>query len=171
MTPQELLKFCPRCGREQIASAKNPFQCPFCGHTQFFNPAAAVAAILLRPDGCALFLRRARDPGKGKLGLPGGFVDIGETAENALRREIREEVNLEVAELEFLCTLTNEYHYKGITYPVLDLFFVTHAAPILEAAALDGVESFAWIDPRDVNLSEMAFGSNAEALRRFNARG
>lgn len=171
MKPQQLFRYCPRCGREQDAPAGNPFHCASCGHTQFFNPAAAVAAILLAPDGRALFLRRARDPGKGKLGLPGGFVDIGETAEEALKREIREEVNLEVGALEFLCTLTNEYDYKGVTYPVLDLFFVVRAASVSGATALDDVESLSWLEPRHLDLREMAFQSNAEALRRFMARG
>jgi ADP-ribose pyrophosphatase YjhB (NUDIX family) len=169
--PQQLFKFCPRCGSEQRQPAGNPFRCAACGHTQFFNPAAAVAAILLGPDGRVLFLRRAKDPGKGKLGLPGGFVDIGETAEVALRREIREEVNLDVGGLDFLCTATNEYQYKEVTYPVLDLFFVAHATSVAEIAALDGVESFSWLDPRHVNSDEMAFASNAEALRRFKTRG
>lgn len=154
-----------------MGAASNPFHCSACGHTQYFNPAVAVAAILLGPDGRALLLRRAKDPGKGKLGLPGGFVDIGETAEDALRREIREEVNLKVGALEFLCTLPNEYHYKSVTYPVLDLFFVARAKSVAGLAALDGVESFLWLDPAQVDLSALAFPPNAEALRRFNARG
>ena len=166
----EVFEFCPRCASKRAGSPANPFHCLACGHTQYFNPAVAVAAILLGPDDRILLLRRAKDPGKGKLGLPGGFVDLGETAEDALRREIREEVNLEVRALEFLCTLPNEYHYKGVTYPVLDLFFVARAPTLTGIAALDGVESFLWIAPAQVDLSEIAFHSNAEALRRFNAR-
>src|SRR5262249_48118649 len=135
----------------------------------YFNPAVAVAAILLGPDGRVLLLRRAKDPGKGKFGLPGGFVDAGETAELALRREIREEVNLEVSSLEFLCSLPNRYHYKSVTYPVLDLFFVARVSSAAGAAALDGVESFLWQEAVQVDLNEMAFPSNAEALRRFIA--
>jgi ADP-ribose pyrophosphatase YjhB (NUDIX family) len=162
--------YCPRCGTERTGGADNPFHCATCGHTQYFNPAVAVAAILLDPDGRILLLRRAKDPGKGKLGLPGGFVDIDETAEDALRREIHEEVNLAVGSSEFLCTLPNEYHYKGVTYPVLDLFFVARASVLTGIAALDGVESLLWVAPAQVDLREIAFPSNAEALRRFIAR-
>ena len=170
MNLPELFDFCPRCGTKRTGDGTNPFHCAACGHTQYFNPAVAVAAILLGPYERILLLRRAKDPGKGKLGLPGGFVDIAETAEDALRREICEEVNLEVSSLEFLCTLPNEYHYKGVTYPVLDLFFVARAPSLAGIAALDGVESFLWLAPAEVDLREIAFHSNAEALRRFSAQ-
>jgi len=166
----EIFQYCPRCGAPRDGPASNPFRCAACGHQQYFNPAAAVAAILLGSDGRALFLRRAHDPGKGKLGLPGGFVDIGETAEDALRREVREEVNLEIGALEFLCSLVNDYHYRDVTYPVLDLFFVVRVNSTSGMAALDGVESFVWLDPARVDLAGFAFPSNAEAVRRFAAR-
>jgi NAD+ diphosphatase len=166
----DLFDFCPRCGSQRASSSANPFHCATCGHTQYFNPAVAVAAILLGPDNRVLLLRRAKDPGKGKLGLPGGFVDVGETAEDALRREIREEVNLEVNSLEFLCTLPNEYQYKEVAYPVLDLFFIARALSAARAAALDGVESFLWVEASRVDFNEMAFRSNAEALRYYCGR-
>ena len=165
-----LFEFCPRCGAKRVGGAANPFHCAACGHTQYFNPAVAVAAILLDPDNRVLLLRRAKDPGKGKLGLPGGFVDAGETAEDALRREIREEVNLEVSSLEFLCSAPNDYHYKNVRYPVVDLFFVARVQSTTGVAALDGVESFLWLEASRVDLNEMAFPSNAEALRRFKAQ-
>jgi NAD+ diphosphatase len=166
----DIFDFCPRCGTKRTSKAINPFHCPACGHTQYINPATAVAAILLGPDDRMLLLRRAKDPGKGKLGLPGGFVDIGETAEDALRREVREEVNLEINTVEFFCTLPNEYLYKAVTYPVLDLFFIARVQSATGSAALDGVADLFWIEPSRVDLSTMAFRSNAEALRRFTAR-
>ncbi len=80
MNLPEVFQHCPRCGVRRDGPATNPFRCAACGHQQYFNPASAVAAILLGPDGRALFLRRARDPGQGRLGLPGGFVDLAEFA-------------------------------------------------------------------------------------------
>ena len=117
-----------------------------------------------------MFIRRAKEPAQGKLAVPGGFVDIGETAEDALRREIKEEVNLEVESLEFLCSAPNEYHYEGVTYPVLDLVFVTRATSTDKTAALDGVESFCWLKPSEVDLNEIAFPSIRAALRLYNSQ-
>ena len=54
---------------------------------------------------------------------------------------------------------------------MLDLFFVARAESTAGAAALDGVESFVWLEPSRVDLGEFALPSNAEAVRHFNARG
>jgi NAD+ diphosphatase len=170
MEPYRLFQFCPRCGQRQTAEPAHPFRCAACGLLYFFNPAVAVGAILLGPDDRALFVKRAHDPAKGKLGLPGGFVDLGETAEDALRREVREEVNLESDSLEFLCSCPNSYLYAGITYPVCDLYFVARASRVKEVAALDGVESYCWLKPSDVDLDELAFPSAREAIRLYNSQ-
>jgi ADP-ribose pyrophosphatase len=111
-----------------------------------------------------LWIRRAKEPGKGKLGLPGGFVDVGETAEEALRREVREEVNLELSPLEFLCTCANQYDYGGVTYPVLDIFYTASPRATESAVALDDVESFCWLKPQEVPRDGIAFPSVNAAL-------
>ena len=171
MEPARLFKFCPRCGRPRGEDKPlQPFQCEACGFHYYINPCLAVAAILLGSGDEALFIRRAKDPAKGRLAVPGGFVDLGETAEDALRREIKEEVNLEVGPLEFLCSAPNEYLYRGVNYPVLDLAFVCRAASIEPIAALDGVESFCWVNPAAVDPGEIAFPSIRAAVRLYNER-
>ena len=171
MTPQELFQHCPRCGARRFAgAASQPFVCSACDFHYYFNPCLAVAAILLGPDDRALFIRRGQDPAKGKLAIPGGFVDIGETAETAMRREIKEEVNLEVGPLEFLISATNQYDYRGVVYPVLDLAFVCRAVSLDPIAALDGVESYCWLRPAEVDFDEIAFPSIRAALAAYNAR-
>lgn len=172
MEPARLFQFCPRCGRPRGADKPvQPFQCDGCGFHYYFNPCLAVAAILLGPRDEALFIRRAKEPAKGKLAVPGGFVDLGETAEDALRREIKEEVNLDVGPLEFLCSAPNEYLYRGVNYPMLDLAFVCRAVSIEPVAALDGVESFCWLKPAAVDPAEIAFPSIRAAVRCYNERG
>ena len=168
MQPSLIFRFCPRCGVERsMPTSSEPFRCAPCAFLFFFNPAVAAAAILLGPDGRALFIRRAKEPSKGMLGMAGGFIDIGETAEQALRREVREEVNLELESLRFLCSQPNSYAYQEVTYPVLDLFFVATTLKPAEAAALDAVESFCWLDPHAVDPAELAFPSMREAMRVF----
>jgi ADP-ribose pyrophosphatase YjhB (NUDIX family) len=165
---------CPRCGARrpdaERADAGGPYRCASCGFTLYFNAASAVAAILVRPDGDALFIRRAKDPGKGRLGMPGGFVDAGETAEGALTREIREEVGLEIRALRYLSSHPNLYAYAGVTYTTLDLFYTASVSDPDRAVALDGVESLVWADPLSVDLEEIAFDSMRAALIRYRGR-
>jgi ADP-ribose pyrophosphatase YjhB (NUDIX family) len=167
--PWTIFRFCPRCGAERVSTPESaaPFRCQVCDYLYFFNPAVAVAALILRDDGRALFIRRAKDPAKGRLALVGGFVDIGESAEDALRREVREEVQLELDELRFLSSRPNEYPYQDTIYPVVDLVFVARTPDHDKAAALDGVASFEWLDPHTIDLEDLAFPSMRDAVTRY----
>jgi NAD+ diphosphatase len=173
MKPSEHFSFCPKCGEPTARERKDPFCCHKCKFTYYFNPASAAAVFVTDPEGRVLFIRRAKPPAQGKLAVPGGFVDHGENAEAGLRREIREEVNLEVPRLRYLCSQPNEYPYKGVTYTVLDLYFVGQAEGETTAAALDGVESCCWLEPSRVDPNELAFTSLRAAfdlyVREFNA--
>jgi ADP-ribose pyrophosphatase YjhB (NUDIX family) len=173
-TPLSFFAHCPRCGVAQREDARRnaagPFRCHACGFTLYFNAASAVAAIIVRDDGRALFIRRAKDPGKRKLGMPGGFVDAGESAEEALAREVREEVGLDVVALRYLSSHTNRYAFAGVTYTTLDLFYEGTVTNPERAAALDAVESLVWADPLTIDLDAIAFESMRAALRRYRER-
>jgi NAD+ diphosphatase len=166
MTPAELFRHCPRCGAARPAENVGhiPLRCPACGLVYFFNPTVAAAAFVFDPAGRALFVRREHDPARGKLGIPGGFVDVGETAEQALRREVREEVGLEIADVRFLHSCPNLYHFRDVTYPVLDLVFTTAAVAPESARSLDAVAGITWLRPADVNPDELAFPSIRESV-------
>jgi len=139
--------------------AVNPLACVDCGFTYFFNPTVAAGAFISDEQGKMLFVRRAKDPAKGLLGVPGGFIDVGESAEEALRREVREEVNLEIVQIRFVCSCPNYYHYRDVTYPVCDLMFAAVAINPHTAQALDGVDAFEWHHPASVSDIELAFPS------------
>ena len=150
--------------------ATQPLACGACGFSFYLNTTCATAAFLRRPDGKVLFIRRAKEPARGKLAIPGGFVDAGETAEDGLRREFMEEVGLRIGEIVFLCSHPNQYHYKGLTYPVLDFFFTARSAGDEKPESLDAVESFCWLDPAAVKPEEMAFPSMVYALAVYLKR-
>ena len=60
------------------------------------TPLLTVDAIILYHDDSLILIRRKNPPYQGKLALPGGFVDIGETVERACVREAKEETNIDV---------------------------------------------------------------------------
>jgi predicted amidohydrolase YtcJ len=90
--PSASFRFCPRCGGGPSVPGPAPvFTCRACGFHYHFNPALAAGVIVEDSEGRLLLIRRAKEPGRGLLGVPGGFVDVGETAEASARRETLEE--------------------------------------------------------------------------------
>ncbi len=169
MEISEAYRFCPVCGskREKLAPSR-PFRCESCGHTSFFGPVTAVGGVITNREGKVLLIERAREPGLGKLGMPGGFVDPNEGAEIALRREIQEEVGISVGKLTFLMTAPNSYPYRGIALPVLDIFFSAIVLDDQEIVHDDSeVSAWIWTDLTPEILDRLAFHSNRQALERF----
>jgi ADP-ribose pyrophosphatase YjhB (NUDIX family) len=99
--------------------------------------------------------------------MPGGFVDHGETAEAALRREVLEEIGLTVESLEYLTSEVNSYVYRGVSLPVLDMFFMVQVQEG-QIELVDGeATSWIWTELSDAVLEEMAFVSNRRALKYY----
>lgn len=165
--PSALFKHCPRCAaaRQSEADAVR-FVCDACGFAYYYNVAVSAAVLILDAEGHALFIRRARDPGRGKLAMPGGFVDRGETAEAAAMREVREEAGVKLRGVEFLASFPNLYTYRSVEYPVLDLFFTARVLA-REASPLDDVTEVVWTLPGSLRDEDVAFPSHVNALRHF----
>ena len=159
MQPRQMFQHCPRCGVLLSDKGLSPLQCSACGLTYFFNPTVAAAVFIHDPDNRYLFIRRAKEPAQGKLAVPGGFIDIGETAEEGGRRETWEEVGLHIGELRYVGSCLNEYLYKDVTYPVVDLVFVTDVIDGSSAKALDAVAAIEWRTLDSISPDELAFPS------------
>jgi ADP-ribose pyrophosphatase len=100
--------------------------------------------------------------------MPGGFIDHGECAEQALAREIHEEVGIEVSMMRFLMTAPNHYIYQGIELPVLDLFFHVPLdfEPVVRVQESE-VSDFIWTSLTEEILDQCAFTSNRQALEAY----
>ncbi len=66
------------------------------------TPLLAVDCVTFNPKGEVLFIRRKNPPFQGQLALPGGFVDVGETVEDACRRELMEETGVKAGKLRLV---------------------------------------------------------------------
>ena len=88
-------RFCPADGtRLEEPRPGGGARCPLCGRSWYRNSAPAVGAVIVQ-DGQALVTVRAREPEKGRLDLPGGFLEVGEHPVDGLVREVREELGAE----------------------------------------------------------------------------
>jgi len=153
--------FCPQCGIEQFLfyRGRKYFKCCDCGYEFYFNMAASVVAIIRNDKNEVLFTIRRHDPAKGMLDLPGGFVDPGETAEAAIVREIKEELNLDVCEYRYIMSSPNEYPYGGFNYHTLDLVFECTVSDQENIAVADDVSGYRFINVHEVNTGDIGLES------------
>jgi 8-oxo-dGTP pyrophosphatase MutT (NUDIX family) len=106
MHPLSKFRFCPVCGSHHFAANSDKSKkCADCGFEYFLNASAANVAFILNARRELLVVTRKKEPARGTLDLPGGFADIGETAEEGVMREVMEETGLEVTALRYLFSL------------------------------------------------------------------
>ncbi|MFO1482812.1 MAG: NUDIX domain-containing protein [Verrucomicrobiaceae bacterium] len=164
-------KFCSDCGaNDWIVRGEREFVCDVCGHRHFITPIPAAGALILDAQGRLLIIRRAHEPGLGKLGLPGGVIEPEESGEMAAARETFEETGIEVpaGAFTYLATLNNRYLFQGFVWPTLDLFYVARVQDFSALKVDPGEVMGTLICPlADVPLAEFAFETNAEAVRRL----
>ena len=133
--------------------------CEECSFIFYLGP-KLVAAVIFEVDGGIVMTQRAIEPGYGKWTFPGGFMDRGETAEAAAKREAREEAGVEVE----VGPILGLYSYEG-QVPVIAVYKgrVTGGKlePLDETLAVK-------VFPRDgLPWSEMAFPSTEQALKDY----
>jgi 8-oxo-dGTP diphosphatase len=158
----EQARFCPRCGKPAEVAYPRSINCPHCGYGAYYNPKPVAAAIPVTERGEIVLLRRGFDPGKDLWTFPGGFVDLGESVEDAARREAREEIEADV-ELTGLVGVYSRAEERVVLIVfaarIDDTPRTTPEAPQVEAFAPDAIP---W--------QELAFWSTTDALRDFLAR-
>jgi len=168
MHPLSQFKYCPRCGSDQFVEHNFKSKiCKACGFVYYFNSSASTAAFILNADNELLAVRRAREPAKGTLDLPGGFVDIYETAEEAITREVREETGLVVTKPEFLFTLPNIYVYSGFEVHTVDLFFVCRAVDFSSLHADDDAAEVLFIPVKEIRPEDFGLDSIRKAVKMW----
>ena len=156
---------CGGCGSGDVTRDGSAVRCDDCDWCFFANVAAA-SAVLLGHAGKVLLVRRSREPAKGKLGIPGGFVDPGETAAQAACRELREELRLELGpdDLRFLTTAANVYPYRGVTYYSMDTYFTADLPSLPDWFDKSEITGLELVDPQTLDPSDLAFDAARAAL-------
>lgn len=171
MHPLTQFRFCPKCGSRQFEPHDfKSKRCADCGFTYYYNPAAAVVAVIRNERGEWLVARRGEEPAKGTLDLIGGFVDPGETSEQAVRREIEEETGVRLAPgapAPMLFTVPNTYVYSGFTVQTCDTFYDIRIPSATPLCANDDVAACWWMDPRELRLADIGLDSVREGARRL----
>jgi ADP-ribose pyrophosphatase YjhB (NUDIX family) len=165
--------YCPSCGSPKIQFDKShKFFCPACGFVYYHNTAAATGCVIRSKKGI-LLLVRGKEPAKGKLDLPGGFVDPGEGALDGLCRELQEEIGWTPPgkpAFTLFASFPNTYPYKNIVYNTCDMFFSLEAPDLtendlqLEAGEVGGCR---FVRPADISMEDLAFDSTRRAMQAY----
>jgi ADP-ribose pyrophosphatase YjhB (NUDIX family) len=157
--------FCPACGKplssRQIEADHRPrLVCPD-GHVTWRNPRLVVGALPVR-DGRVHLARRDIEPGRGRWTYPGGFLELGESAQEGARRETEEETRL-LVEIGRLVGAYSRPH-AGVVTLIYEATIV--GGDVAPGAETTEVRAFG---PDEIPWDELAFSTVESALRDWLA--
>ncbi|MDP2662429.1 MAG: NUDIX hydrolase [Dehalococcoidia bacterium] len=154
-------RFCPRCGgplsERDLPSEDRPrLFCDRCGYVFYRNPKLVAGAVPLI-DGRIYLLRRGLEPRRGTWTFPAGYMELGESAEEAARRETMEETGLEVE----IGSLLNVY-----SRPEVGVVVIVYCARVVGGEPVLGPETLelSMFSPQDIPWDDLSFLSTRWAL-------
>lgn len=115
------------------------------------QPALAVDCVVFDPQGRLLLIRRKNPPFQGQYALPGGFVDYGETAEQAAARELTEETGLTATALSLIGVYSDPT--RDPRQHVVSIAYLVHVADFVPRAGDDASQAEFVADWRDQILA------------------
>ncbi len=162
---------CLKCGTVLDWKHEGLAECAACGYHYYENPKATVAMLVLNQNNELLMVKRAREPEKDKWDLPGGFVDTRESLEDALLREAREELKLELSkdQITYFNSYPDRYLFQEVNYHVLSGVFVARIADTTPLHPDDDVSEYRYFPLDQIPFEEIAFESMKQAVRDFIA--
>lgn len=165
-SPSEPYRFCPVDGAELgKPNAEGGVPCPVCGRSWYRSSEPAVGCAIVR-DGRALVTIRAREPEKGKVDVPGGFLDVGEHPVDGLVREVREELGVEVTDVAGPVVMATHTYGPDGKY-VLALGFAARLAEgSSEPKPADDVAEARWVSAEELDALDFAWEHDREIARK-----
>jgi ADP-ribose pyrophosphatase YjhB (NUDIX family) len=151
-------KYCPWCGKPLVRKLDDDRDRLYCEAEKRFlyeNPVPASTAVLFDGEGRILLVLRNREPGAGEWALPGGFVENGESPEDAARRELEEETGLVAEGPELIDVIYQESVFYGTCLLIIGYHFSGYTGDIVAGDDADEAKFF----PVD-DLPPLAFPSH-----------
>lgn len=163
--------FCPKCGTkyQQDQQQTRQHQCVNCGFIFYENQSPTASAIIVDKNEL-LLVRRAIEPGLGKLDVVGGFMNYEESPQEAVRREAREEINGEIEIVSIFDVYGPiPYVFQDRVNHNTDVYFECKLlTPRTQLKAADDAQGIEWFSLDDLpTTEEIAFESGKLAVERL----
>lgn len=166
MKPENAYKYCLLCGSNVKKDHEQGLTCVSCHFEIYNNPAPCNAVILENDAGDILLVKRRVPPKKGFWDIPGGFMKAGEDFPTSVKREIKEELGCEVADITMFKTYVNTYLYQGVKLSTLDIYATARiVSGTLEA--MDDIAAFKFFPKNTVLSQKLAFPTIEQALTDY----
>ena len=166
--PLHQFVYCPQCGAKTFVERNEKAkQCTTCGFVYYFNPSSAVACFIRNAAGEILLVRRAKDPAKGTLDLPGGFVDMHESAEEAAHREVKEETGLDITECRYLFSIPKLNMYSGFEVHTVVMFFECYVENFEGVHAEDDAAEAVILKKEELNADDFGLMSIKKGIEIY----
>ena len=166
MNPQKAYKFCLKCGGQLKNYAKYVLKCSSCGFKVYISPVPCNGVIILNKKNEIMLVKRKVEPKKGYWDLPGGFIQPDESLEQSVKREIKEELRINVKMDKIIGTYGDEYEFQNVLVPTLGI--VVTAKPFsYKFIPKDDISSYKFFAPKDVLKQKLAFKSLRKGLKDY----
>jgi NADH pyrophosphatase NudC (nudix superfamily) len=163
---QDSFSFCYRCGSALIKRNDDSFICTSCSHVTYPSPSACNAVFLENDNGEILLVERGREPRKGTWDAAGGFIKPFEDYKISVRREIKEELSIEIDQIKIFGSYPDHYVYQGIDVATISIFSTAKIVS-KDIKAGDDVSGYSFFTPDQALELDLSFPSIKVALQDY----
>ena len=158
---------CHRCGRTLEKQTETCFICTKCKNHTFVNPRPCTAVIIENEKNEFLLVKRAHEPEKGKWDLPGGFIEINETAAQGAQRELEEELGVNAKELVITDSYPDWYIYENMNIPTFIIGLIGKLPSDTTFNYADDVSDGKWFTKENIPFADIAFIGIEKMLKDY----
>lgn len=166
MRDLDVFEFCPKCGGKCTKFLERGYlKCRECEYIFYVTPNPSVGGLILNEEDKILLIKRKNNPHKGALDIPAGFTERSETLEQALKREMLEEVGLSNFNFEYFNSTAGDYEYLGVVKQFICANFVIRINSTEHSLnAGDDAESFKFYGFDEIDYNEIKFTTSKNAI-------
>lgn len=166
------MNYCTSCGGKVFKESNTKYTCEVCTLSHYINPKGAIGVFIITESDKLVMAVRAIDPHKGKLDCLGGFLDVGESFEQALYREVEEESGIkkdQLKEVTYLTSVYDDYPWGDIVVPVTSVYFVAKLKPGASPTPSDDVADIKIMSTSEISAEDFAWDGMRQAYQALLA--